>query len=134
MQNAKLVKRFIYLLKHETQLGSISFVWKYDISGDLSQLIKILLAVGALLHIEKNRTYPSYLNVYINYQRGISTKHCANPYQLRNTTKFLHHQTLYRFLLMRPGAVVLMSTQLGLITASECIKRKVGGFLFCSIF
>lgn len=133
MQNSKIVKRFIYLLKHETQLGSVSFVWTHQINTDLKQLISILLSCGALLHVEKCSTASEFLNVYINYQRGMPARQCSNPFQLRNTNKFLHHQTIYRFLMMRPGATVLVSTQRGLLTASECVKQRLGGFFFCAV-
>ena len=131
MQTANLAHRLIYHINYEAQQGSIFFTWKYSTNPKIIKLLAILLSEGVLLHSE--RQPQNRLKLYLNYKDGSSAALCSKPAQHRTPARYVNHITLTRFMAMRPGATVLLSTPKGIVTHKECIKHKIGGFYFCHI-
>lgn len=131
MQTSSMVCRLIYHINYEAQQGSVFFTWKYSTNPQVVKLLAILLSEGVLLHIERQNQ--NKLLLYLNYKEGSSVALCSRPAQHRYPSRYVNHTMLTRFMAMRPGATVLLSTPRGVITHKECIKHKVGGFYFCHI-
>lgn len=125
---ASVTTTLVSRLQHDSLQGRLFTVWSQDLGRVERQLLIILLNGGFLSHAEY-REGAGALLLYHQYRAGAPCGLLKKARLKGRGARFISSTALANWVKYTGGATLILSTSRGLLTHTECLRARLGGFI-----
>lgn len=131
------IRKFLQDFINATKHNKLHFYWTNPVSLELKKLLPLMVESGAVQHYEYvtlrlNGVRIDALKIYPAYCNGTAAINVYLWAPNKRTPRRFNQAALTNHLNQYAGDFILVSTSYGLLSATKCLKLKIGGALLAS--